>query len=110
LLDLSDATIHPDLWLLPFGNWRQEMSAVLTSVERLHTAARAPEAWTGALESVADLVGGAHAMLIASTGDGGASLAAFARVDERDYAAVSPPFPLSRLGRWRSRRCEPIAH
>lgn len=66
--------------------------ATLQAIERIYTAAAAPEAWPAALEGIADLLHGHHATLdVRGTESAGAAFVANARVDERDLAAILSP-------------------
>lgn len=68
-------------------------ATVLTSVQRIYDAALTPDAWQPALQSVVELLGGDHAILVARNSDReGPAVATSAGMDERDFARfLSPP-------------------
>jgi DNA-binding CsgD family transcriptional regulator len=67
-------------------------AAILSTVEHIYAATLADEAWKGALESIADLVHGEHAMLMArQPACADVALAASARMDEGGFARFLSP-------------------
>lgn len=67
-------------------------AAVLASVQRLYDAALTADAWQPALQSVVDLVGGDHAILVArDPAREGMGVATCAGMDERDFARFRSP-------------------
>jgi DNA-binding CsgD family transcriptional regulator/PAS domain-containing protein len=69
-----------------------DASDILHLAERFYAAAAAPEQWGEALASVADRLGGGHAILdMYGTGPAGGSIVAMAGIDERDVARARSP-------------------
>jgi len=66
--------------------------AILSSVRRIHDASLTADAWQGALQSVTELLGGEHAVLLASDhARPSASLAVCVGMDRRDVARFASP-------------------
>jgi DNA-binding CsgD family transcriptional regulator len=67
-------------------------ATVLTSVRRIYDAALTADAWQPALQSVVELLGGDHAILVARDPTReGAAMATSAGMDDRDFAHLLSP-------------------
>jgi DNA-binding CsgD family transcriptional regulator len=69
-----------------------QAEAILSTVERIYDATLADDVWQGALESIADLVRGEHAILMErEPACADVALSASARMDERGFARFLSP-------------------